>query len=51
MPRVTIKGIEGVFTDQQKAEVIQKVAFNAEQRIWLHGLFQLRKNRFFQRSN
>ena len=25
MPLVTIKGIEGVFTDQQKAEVIQKV--------------------------
>ena len=25
MPLVTIKGIEGVFTDKQKAEVIQKV--------------------------
>ena len=25
MPLVTIKGIEGVFTDEQKAEVIQKV--------------------------
>jgi len=25
MPLVTIKGIEGVFTNQQKAEVIQKV--------------------------
>ncbi len=25
MPLVTIKGIEGVFTDEQKAEVIRKV--------------------------
>jgi 4-oxalocrotonate tautomerase len=25
MPLVTIKGIEGVFTNQQKTEVIQKV--------------------------
>ena len=25
MPLVTIKGIEGVFTDKQKTEVIQKV--------------------------
>jgi 4-oxalocrotonate tautomerase len=25
MPLVTIKGIEGVFTDKQKAEVIQRV--------------------------
>lgn len=25
MPLVTIKGIEGVFTDKQKAEVIRKV--------------------------